>query len=117
MKTGVALGSRSRRERGPDSLTTSTRIARRPLVDRIRHEAVPEVVEGQTDVFLLDGGREVKQTVGEGELIVVPQNTWHRFETAGVKILTVTPAPLSSSSQASHLSSGSNIPGPPHMRV
>ena len=31
--------------------------------------------------------------LGAGEMIVVPANTWHRFETDGVKLMTVTPQP------------------------
>lgn len=50
-------------------------------------------VEGQTDLILFVEGREKRQTLKEGSLIVVPKNTWHRFETAGVKLLTLTPLP------------------------
>jgi len=38
-------------------------------------------------------GTEQRKTLDEGSLIVVPGGTWHRFETAGVKILTLTPQP------------------------
>lgn len=50
-------------------------------------------VEGETDLMLFIEGKEVRHTLHEGYLIVVPQNIWHRFETRGVKILTVTPQP------------------------
>ncbi len=53
------------------------------------------VVEGETRLFIRhsDGVRE--NLIGKGDLIVIPQNLWHRFETPlpGAKILTVTPQP------------------------
>lgn len=61
-----------------------------------RHPAdeVVAVVEGETTVFLLIDGDEVSNTLGRADLIVVPSNTWHRFETPGmVKVITVTPQP------------------------
>ncbi|MET0148439.1 MAG: cupin domain-containing protein [Acidimicrobiales bacterium] len=52
------------------------------------------VVEGATTMFLLIDGEEVAQAMGPGELVVVPQDTWHRFETPdGVKVVSVTPQP------------------------
>ena len=52
------------------------------------------IVEGQTTLFLLSEGKQIPSTLYEGQLFVVPQNTWHRFETPeGVKIMTVTPQP------------------------
>lgn len=50
-------------------------------------------VEGRTVLVLLSDGKETQHTLNEGELIVVPKNTWHRFETTGVKLLTLTPQP------------------------
>jgi len=52
------------------------------------------VVEGVTTLILLVDGCEVPHQMEQGELLVVPQDTWHRFETPdGVKIMTVTPQP------------------------
>ncbi len=52
------------------------------------------VVEGETTLILLVGGKEIPNTLGQGELLVVPKNTWHRFETSkAVKIMSVTPQP------------------------
>ena len=52
------------------------------------------VVEGGTTLILLVGGKEIPNTLGRGELLVVPKNTWHRFETSkAVKIMSVTPQP------------------------
>ncbi len=50
-------------------------------------------VEGETELILFIDGEEARNTLQEGELLIVPQNTWHRFETAGVKIFTLTPQP------------------------
>jgi len=50
-------------------------------------------VEGNTDVILFVDDKEIRNTLKEGSLIIVPKNTWHRFETNGVKILTLTPQP------------------------
>jgi mannose-6-phosphate isomerase-like protein (cupin superfamily) len=38
------------------------------------------VVEGETTLILLIENTEVSNKLGEGELLVVPQNAWHRFE-------------------------------------
>ncbi len=52
------------------------------------------VIEGVTTLFLLEGSVEMPNQLGAGELIVVPVNTWHRFESPdGVKVMTVTPQP------------------------
>lgn len=51
------------------------------------------VLEGSARVFLVQDGREIEHPLSQGELIVVPENTWHRLESAEVKILTVTPRP------------------------
>ena len=61
-----------------------------------RHSTGDELVysvEGQTDLVLFIDGEERRNTLNEGSLIIVPKNTWHRFETSGVKILTLTPQP------------------------
>ena len=52
------------------------------------------VVDGHTRLFMLIDGDETENTLGPGEFLVVPENTWHRFETPdGVKIMTITPQP------------------------
>ena len=52
------------------------------------------VVEGATTLVLLLDAEEVRHELGAGELLVVPENTWHRFESPdGVKVMTVTPQP------------------------
>lgn len=52
------------------------------------------VIEGSTTLILLLEGSEVPNTLSRGEILVVPKNTWHRFESPnGVKIMTVTPQP------------------------
>ncbi len=61
-----------------------------------RHPAdeVVAVVGGETTIVLLIDGEEIAHLLGPAGLIIVPANTWHRFETPGmVKIITVTPQP------------------------
>ena len=62
-------------------------------IHRVGDEIVM-VVEGSTILTLLIDGEEISHTLNSGELIVVPQSTWHRFETPeAVKVMTVTPQP------------------------
>ena len=62
-----------------------------------RHPSGDEVVyilEGETTLILLNEGQEEPKRLKAGDLLIVPQNTWHRFETPdGVKVMTVTPLP------------------------
>ncbi len=61
-----------------------------------RHPAdeVVAVVDGETTIVLLRDDEEIAHRLGPAGLIVVPADTWHRFETPGmVKIITVTPQP------------------------
>ena len=52
------------------------------------------VVEGETTLTLLSDNGEISHSMRAGEMLIVPQNVWHRFETPeGVKILTATPQP------------------------
>jgi uncharacterized cupin superfamily protein len=52
------------------------------------------VVDGETTLFLHTQGGEQPMHLGAGDLAVVPQGTWHRFETPdAVKVLSVTPQP------------------------
>ncbi|MEM9621121.1 MAG: cupin domain-containing protein [Pseudomonadota bacterium] len=56
------------------------------------------VQEGKTDLILLLEDKEVRATLAAGQLLVVPERTWHRFETDGVRIIGVTPQPTETSS-------------------
>lgn len=62
-----------------------------------RHAAGDEivmVVDGATTIYFLVDDEEVGAPLRAGELVIVPQATWHRFETPdGVKVLSVTPQP------------------------
>lgn len=62
-----------------------------------RHPQGDEIVyvlEGETTLVLLDEEGERGNLLRSEEFLIVPQNTWHRFETPnGVKILTATPQP------------------------
>ncbi len=56
------------------------------------------VIEGETSLILYQGGIETGNLLSPGELFVVPQGVWHRFETPkGVKILVITPQPTTHS--------------------
>lgn len=58
------------------------------------------VVAGETTLFALADGDEVPNNLSAGEFFVVPQNTWHRFESPnGVKVMTVTPQPTDHSAE------------------
>lgn len=50
-------------------------------------------VEGKTELVLLISGAQRRSTLQAGELVIIPANTWHRFETTGIKLLTLTPQP------------------------
>ena len=62
-----------------------------------KHANGDEVVmalEGATTAVLLLDGQEKRVRLEANELIVVPRNTWHRFEgSKELKIMTVTPQP------------------------
>ncbi len=52
------------------------------------------VMEGETTLILLQYGEEIANFMPQGTLLVVPKNSWHRFESPkGVKIMTITPQP------------------------
>ncbi|MGB0942926.1 MAG: cupin domain-containing protein [Marinomonas sp.] len=53
-----------------------------------------QVIEGETSLVLLIDNEEVPNKIKAGELLIVPQGVWHRFESPkGVKVLTITPQP------------------------
>jgi len=53
-----------------------------------------QVIEGETSLVLLIDNEEVPNKIEAGELLIVPQGVWHRFESPkGVKVLTITPQP------------------------
>jgi len=62
-----------------------------------RHSAGDEivtVVDGETTIWFLAEDGEHAARLGAGDLVVVPQGTWHRFETReSVQVLSVTPQP------------------------
>src|SRR3954465_12934408 len=52
------------------------------------------VIDGATTMFFVDHDGEQSAPLRDGDLVVVPRGTWHRFETPqGVQILRVTPQP------------------------
>ena len=62
-----------------------------------RHSVGDELVlvlDGETTIVFLADGHDRAAPLRAGELVLVPQGTWHRFETPeGVKLLSVTPQP------------------------
>ncbi|HHC7385731.1 cupin domain-containing protein [Vibrio parahaemolyticus] len=53
-----------------------------------------QVLSGQTTLVLLVDGKEQRNELSQGQLLVVPQAIWHRFETPnGVQVMTITPQP------------------------
>jgi mannose-6-phosphate isomerase-like protein (cupin superfamily) len=66
-----------------------------------RHVAdeVVHVLDGETVIVLWLDSQEVRHSLKAGELVVVPERTWHRFETAGVTLLTVSPQPTDHSAE------------------
>jgi mannose-6-phosphate isomerase-like protein (cupin superfamily) len=62
-----------------------------------RHSQGDEIVyvlEGETTLVVLTEVGELENLLQAGEFLIVPQNTWHRFQTPnGVKIMTATPQP------------------------
>jgi uncharacterized cupin superfamily protein len=62
-----------------------------------RHRVGDEIVmviEGDTTIFFLTDEGERAARLGAGQLVVVPQGTWHRFETPErVTLWSVTPQP------------------------
>lgn len=62
-----------------------------------RHPGGDEIVmaiEGNTTLVLLAKGEQHSVTLHTGELVVVPQGQWHRFETSvQFKVMSVTPQP------------------------
>ncbi len=62
-----------------------------------RHSQGDEIVyvlEGETTLVLLTENGEIENLLQAGELLIVPKNIWHRFETPkGVKVMSATPQP------------------------
>ena len=68
-----------------------------------RHAVGDEIVMvlgGRTTIFYLGDDSDRSAELTAGEIIIVPQGTWHRFETPEeVMILSVTPLPTEHSSE------------------
>ncbi|WDE06303.1 cupin domain-containing protein [Thalassomonas viridans] len=53
-----------------------------------------QVVEGSTTLILLEESQERRNALSAGQMLVIPQGVWHRFESPeGVKVMTITPQP------------------------
>ncbi|WP_193161910.1 cupin domain-containing protein [Microbulbifer hainanensis] len=56
------------------------------------------VLGGETTLILLMDGQEQRNHLAAGQMLVIPQGIWHRFESPdGVKVMTITPQPTSHS--------------------
>ncbi len=62
-----------------------------------QHPEGDEIVmalSGTTTVVLIQHGTEERVALNEGDLIVVPQGVWHRFDNSErLKVFTITPQP------------------------
>ena len=57
-------------------------------------DEIVQIVEGATIVHLMTGDGPQSVALKAGMVIIVPQNTWHRFEAPdGVSLVTATPQP------------------------
>ncbi|KJZ03355.1 MULTISPECIES: cupin domain-containing protein [Pseudoalteromonas] len=53
-----------------------------------------QVLGGETTLILLSGGKEQRNELSSGQMLVIPKGVWHRFESPiGVKVMTITPQP------------------------
>ncbi|WP_298772343.1 cupin domain-containing protein [uncultured Shewanella sp.] len=53
-----------------------------------------QVMEGETHLVLWLDGRDQSHLLTSGQMMVVPQGVWHRFESPkGIKVMTITPQP------------------------
>jgi mannose-6-phosphate isomerase-like protein (cupin superfamily) len=58
------------------------------------------VIDGSTTIFFVSDDGEESATLSAGTLVVVPEGTWHRFETPEfVQVMSVTPQPTDHSSE------------------
>ncbi|MEM9033727.1 MAG: cupin domain-containing protein [Actinomycetota bacterium] len=51
------------------------------------------VLDGEANLVVLSDGNEQPARLSKGRFLVVPEHTWHRFETPGIQILGLTPQP------------------------
>ena len=53
-----------------------------------------QVLDGKTTLILIENNQENRNSLAAGEMLVVPKDIWHRFESPdGVKVMTITPQP------------------------
>jgi len=53
-----------------------------------------QILAGETCLVLLIGEQQQRNNLTQGQLLVIPQGVWHRFESPnGVKVMTITPQP------------------------
>ena len=60
----------------------------------VNGDEIVMVLEGSTTVVMRQDGQDIRSQLRAHELIVVPADTWHRFEASErLKVMTVTPQP------------------------
>ena len=53
-----------------------------------------QILDGKTTLIILENNQEQRNKLLKGDILVVPKNIWHRFESPdGVKVITITPQP------------------------
>ncbi|MEM7288424.1 MAG: cupin domain-containing protein [Actinomycetota bacterium] len=61
--------------------------------ERHRADELLLILEGEATLVVLADGQERPTRLAQGQFLVVPEDTWHRFETPGIRILGLTPQP------------------------
>jgi len=57
-------------------------------------DEIVQIVDGATTIHLMTADGPQSVTLTAGMMVIVPQNTWHRFEAPdGVTLMTATPQP------------------------
>jgi len=51
------------------------------------------VVDGNTNMTIFTDGHVQNSRLSSGDIMIVPRGVWHRFETSGMKLLSLTPLP------------------------
>jgi len=59
-----------------------------------RGDEIVQIIDGTTTLHVISDDRSEAFTLSAGALVIIPQGSWHRFESAdGVSLMTATPQP------------------------
>ena len=62
-------------------------------------DEIVQIIDGTTTLHVASNGRSEAFNLSAGAFLIIPQDTWHRFESAdGVSLMTATPQPSEFSS-------------------